>query len=192
MSTVLDKIFKHKSDVCPWWLCWSFDNPFRKLIQNPYKILSPFVCEGDIVSDVGCGMGYFSIPMAHMVGQNGKVVAIDLQERMLEGLLNRARKKGLSERIITCHAESDSILYKDKVDFALAFWMVHEVPDRKKMFKQVCSILKKNSKLLFAEPVIHVSEKSYHESLNFALSEGLIWERNVGISLSHACLLKKK
>lgn len=182
----------HKSQVCPWWLCWSFDNVFRNIFQNPYKILSPFICEGYTVADVGCGMGYFSIPIAHIVGQNGKVIAIDLQEHMLNGLLNRARKKGMSERITTCHAEPDSILYKDKVDFALAFWMVHEVADRKKLFKQICSILKKNSKLLFAEPKIHVSEKGYHESLTFALSEGFVWERDVRISLSHACLLKKK
>ena len=70
--------------VCPWWLCYSFDNPLRRLIHNPQRILSPYIKQGMTVLDAGCGMGYFSIGMAKMVGDSGKVIAVDLQQKMLD------------------------------------------------------------------------------------------------------------
>ena len=85
--------------TCPWWLLFTFDNPLRKLIHDPIKILSPFVESGDTVLDVGCGMGYFSLGLAELVGEKGKVIAADLQPQMLAGLSKRAASAGLDERI---------------------------------------------------------------------------------------------
>ncbi len=55
-------------NVCPWWLCPTFDNPLRRLIHNPDRILAGLVRPGEIALDLGCGMGYFSIPLARLVG----------------------------------------------------------------------------------------------------------------------------
>ena len=78
--------------VCPWWLGYLLASPLRRLLQDPDEIVRPYVAEGMIVLDVGSGMGFFSLPLAEMVGEIGKVVAIDLQEEMIKGLVQRAKK----------------------------------------------------------------------------------------------------
>ncbi|MHB8055658.1 MAG: hypothetical protein ACYDH3_10480 [Candidatus Aminicenantales bacterium] len=57
--------------ICPWWLCFTFDNPLRRLILKPEKILRPYLREGDRAIDVGSGMGTFTIPLAKLVGSRG-------------------------------------------------------------------------------------------------------------------------
>ena len=85
--------------VCPHWVGYLLINPLRKLFENPNKILGPFVQEGMIVLEPGCGMGYFTLPLARMVGPKGRIVAVDIQPKMLSGLRRRAQKAGLLSRI---------------------------------------------------------------------------------------------
>lgn len=59
---------ERENRVCPVEHAGSLDNKIRKWLQNPRKILQPFVSEGMTVLDLGCGPGFFSIDMAHMVG----------------------------------------------------------------------------------------------------------------------------
>ncbi len=124
---ILDKVFVRDKHVCPWWLCWSFDNFFRKLVQDPEEIIKPYVREGSTVLDIGCGMGYFTIPLARLVGEKGQVIAIDIQEQMLSALQRRAKRAGLERGIVLQLNTQDSLRVNTKGDFALAFWMVHEV-----------------------------------------------------------------
>ena len=90
---------RSKQPTCPWWFLFTFDNPLRKLYQNPERILAPYINEGDLVADLGCGMGYFSLPLARLVGDDGKVTAVDLQPQMLDGVKRRADRAGLQNRI---------------------------------------------------------------------------------------------
>jgi ubiquinone/menaquinone biosynthesis C-methylase UbiE len=76
--------------VCPWWLAYTFDNRLRRLIHNPQKILSGYVQEGMTVMDIGCGMGYFTLGLAELVGDAGQVLAVDLQQQMLDIMMKRA------------------------------------------------------------------------------------------------------
>ena len=86
--------------VCPWWVGYFIDNPLRRWIHNPEQILRPYVKPGMRVLDFGCGMGLFAIAMAKMVGDDGCVVAVDLQRRMLDTLKKRAAKAGVAARIL--------------------------------------------------------------------------------------------
>ena len=80
--------------VCPWWGGYFIDNPIRRLFHNPEKIVGPYVKPGMTAMDVGCGMGFCSIAMAKIVGDSGQVIAVDLQQKMLEVLRQRADKGG--------------------------------------------------------------------------------------------------
>ena len=71
------------SHVCPWWGGDFLDNRLRRLIHDPEMIVGPYVKPGMTVMDVGCGMRLFSIPMARMVGDEGRVIAVDLRQKML-------------------------------------------------------------------------------------------------------------
>jgi 2-polyprenyl-3-methyl-5-hydroxy-6-metoxy-1,4-benzoquinol methylase len=101
MKNIFDIIFARGKHVCPWWACYSFDNPVRKLFQDPYKILSPYVKQGFTVIDIGPGMGYFTIPLLKLAGKDGRVIAVDIQEKMLTVLKRRAIKAGVNGNLMT-------------------------------------------------------------------------------------------
>lgn len=129
----------NKKHVCPWWLCFTFDNPLRRIFHDPVTILGSYVRRGDTAVDIGPGMGFFTIPLAKLVGPAGKVIAVDIQPRMLSALAARAQKHGVAAIIRTHLAEPDSLALREKADFILAFWMAHEVPDLKKFFQKSAS-----------------------------------------------------
>ncbi len=191
MNKISDYIFFRVKHVCPRWLCFTFDNVFRKLLQDPYKILRPYIKEGDTVLDVGPGIGYFTIPLAEMVGDNGRVIAADIQQKMLAAIKKRAERRGMQERIDLKLSLPDSLDVKTKVDFILAFWMVHEVPNKQRFFAELYSLLKDDGKFLMVEPKIHVTKAKFAESVHLALKTGFILGHSPHISLSKSALFIK-
>ena len=189
MKNPFDCLFIQDRHVCPWWLCFTFDNLIRKLFHNPENILAPYVHEGDTVLDVGPGMGYFSIPLARMVGDKGKVIAADVQAPMLAALRKRVQKQGLEGRVVLHLCKPDSIGIRDPIDFALAFWMVHEVPDPTKFFHEIRLLLKPTGKLMLAEPTIHVTRPMFEETLRRAEEVGFVVTENPKISMSRTAVL---
>ena len=104
-------------------------------------------------------MGYFTIPLARLVGDSGKVIAADLQQRMLDGIKRRAFKAGVQDRIKLHRSKPDSIGISESIDFCLAFWMVHEVPDVL-FLSEMASRLKPDGLLLVVEPKIQFQQKT--------------------------------
>jgi len=177
--------------VCPVESAKGLDNFFRKLVQNPKKILKDCVKEGMTVLDVGCGPGFFSVEIADMVGASGKVIAADLQQGMLDKIKNKIEGTEI-ENIIDLHkCEEDRIGISTKVDLVLAIYMVHEVPDQDKFLKEMYSILKPNGTLFIVEPSFHVSKKAFEETVNRANAIGFSQVKRPGMILSRAVVLKK-
>jgi ubiquinone/menaquinone biosynthesis C-methylase UbiE len=183
-----DKVTGQKF-VCPWWLCFTFDNPLRKLLHNPEAILGPCIQSGNNVIDVGAGMGYFSIPMAKLVGPTGHVTAIDVQTEMLSALAKKAQRRGVSERITTHLASPGSLDHHSKADFILAFWMVHEVPDQRRFLAEIYNLLKPDGRFLLVEPIVHVSKKSFLKTLKTAEDIWFFVKESPRIRISHSALL---
>ena len=186
-NPVITLLFRDKH-VCPWWCCYAFDNFLRKLFHDPEKILRPYVAEGNTVLDIGPGMGYFSIPLASMVGEEGKVIAVDIQPEMLKVLQKRAKKAGVEHQIIPHLCKNDSLGLNTRVDFILAFWMVHEVPDQLVFFKEIKSLLKPSGKFLLSEPILHVNQAMVDETMKKAESVGLVLKEKPKIFLSRSAL----
>ena len=185
------KMFREQS-VCPWWLAWTFDNPLRRFVQDPAKIVGPHVREGMTVADIGCGMGYFSIAMAKMAGERGTVIAVDLQQQMLDLMLRRARRAGAGPQIRSVLAAEDDIGIGEPVDFVLLFWMVHEVKNIPRFFGQVFSLLNPGGSALYAEPRFHVSRMRFEEILDLARAAGFHVTSDGPVAFSRAALLSKK
>ena len=161
--------------VCPPWKGYLLLNPLRKLLENPNKILGQFVREGMTVLEPGCGMGYFSLPLARLVGPEGRVVVVEIQPKMLSALERRARKAGLLSRMELRQARADRLGVEDlaaAVDFAGALHLVHEVPDQSSFFTEIWEILKPGSKLLVIEPRGHVSQDQFERSVDVAETIG--------------------
>lgn len=180
-----------KNRICPVERAGSLDNRFRRWLQDPQKIVGPFVKEHMTVVDLGCGPGFFSVDMAQMVGEHGRVIAADVQDGMLQRL--RAKIKGtvLEKRIVLHKCKNGKIGIAAQVDFILAFYMVHEIPDKGCFFTEIESILKPDALLLMVEPPFHVSSKTFNQTLEIARAAGLIVNERPRILLSKAVLMKK-
>ncbi len=177
--------------VCPWWFAYTFDNRLRRILHKPEKIFAPYLREGMTALDIGCGMGFFSIGMAKIVGDRGSVISVDLQQEMLDILEKRAKHAGVSDRITRHRCKPDDIGNHRDVDFVLTFWMAHEVPNQEQLLKQIYTALKSGAKYLLAEPKIHVPHARYQEILTLARQVGFIQLETPLIRLSRATLFNK-
>jgi ubiquinone/menaquinone biosynthesis C-methylase UbiE len=182
-----------KNRVCPVELANSLDSKIRRWLQNPQKILSPFVKEGMKVLDVGCGPGFFSVELAKMVGTSGKVYAVDLQEGMLQKLHNKIYGTPLEQIIQLIKCEKDKIVVPEKVDFILAFYMVHEVPDKDKLFAALKNLLNDRGDLLIVEPkLFHVSKKEFALTISKAEAAGFKAAEGPKLPFSFSSILRIK
>jgi 2-polyprenyl-3-methyl-5-hydroxy-6-metoxy-1,4-benzoquinol methylase len=180
--------------ICPAWLGYFLLNPIRKLFEDPERMLGGVVREGMTVLEPGCGMGYFTIPLAKMVGESGKIVAVDIQPGMLSALKRRALKAGLSERIEIRQAAEGGLGLEDlasRVDLVIAIHMVHEVTDRESFFRQTWNVLKPDGRLLLVEPQFHVSRKEMEKTVSLARGVGFVAVEGMKGLPSRGVLLEK-
>ena len=174
--------------VCPWWLSFFVSGPARRLFHNPEKILRGLVRKGQVVADLGCGSGLFSIPLAKMVGDEGRVIAVDIQEKMLEYVRRKAEKAGVSSRIKLHQSQRYQLGIDEQVDFALAFYLAHEVPDLDAFFKEIVSLLKPEAHFLLVEPKMHVNASRFQKTVDTAYDAGLKVESEWKVNLSRGVL----
>lgn len=180
-------------DICPYnpWTLAMLDNLLRKFLQNPENIVGDYIQPGMKVLDIGCGPGFFTLPMAQMVGPLGTVIAIDVQKEMLDLVEQKSKQLGLVDRIWFHQCKADSLDLQEQVDFILSFYMVHEVPDRDTFFSEVADLLVSGGKYLIVEPVFHVSPSAFEDTLNHAISAGFRIVSKPKIRLSRCALLTK-
>ncbi len=188
---LLDKIHFLDHDLCPWWFAYTFDNPVRRLLHKPERVVGSHVKEGMTTLDIGCGMGHFSIGMAKLVGNGGKVISVDLQQKMLDKVRKRAERSGVANRISLRLCKQDDIGVAEKVDFALTFWMAHEVTDQKRMFEQIRSILNDGGKWMLAEPRLHTSAARFEKEVGVAQESGFRVVERPAVTMSFAAVLEK-
>lgn len=190
-KSFLDKLLWRNQHTCPWQICFTFDNPLRRLVQNPEKILRKYVKPLDTVMDIGCGMGYFTIALCRLVGDKGNVLAVDLQSEMLEGVKKRAVENGVSSQLKLHKCSAEKIGITDKFDFILTFWMAHEVKNLESFFSEIASLLKPKGKILIAEPLLHVTAEKFNNEISLLRKNGFEVLENPKIFFSRAALLQK-
>jgi len=184
----------HQSRVCPWWLGYFLASPVRRLFQDPASTVRPYVRPGMTVLEPGPGMGFFTLALARQVGSKGKVVAVDVQPRMLAGLKRRSAKAGLLQRVDARLATKDSLGLNDlrgTIDFTLAMAVVHETPGPGWFFDQVAEAMKPGGVVLLAEPTGHVKEAEFEAELEAAIAAGFAIAGRPTMPHSRAALLEK-
>jgi 2-polyprenyl-3-methyl-5-hydroxy-6-metoxy-1,4-benzoquinol methylase len=182
-----------KTSICPWWLGFLLINPLRKLVHNPDKLFQTTIKPGMRIIDYGSAMGYFSLPMAKMAGDTGKVYCFDIQKRMLEGLVNRAKKAKLEHQIVPCLISQNENYnnLNGTADFVLLFAVAHEVPDQQQLFYFLHRLTKQGGSLFFAEPKGHVNQVAFNRSVSIATEAGYTLIESLKVRNSNAVLLRK-
>ena len=191
MKNLIDKIILRGQHTCPWWLAYTFDNPLRRWLHNPQNIFAGLVGPGQTAIDIGCGMGYFTIPLARLVGPEGKVIAVDLQEQMLSRVRKRAERAGVLDRIELHLTGHESLGLSEPAHLILAFWMVHEVKDRCGFLREVAGLLNPGGHFLVAEPLMHVSAEDLQRTVALARTAGLEMTGQPKIGWSRTALFRR-
>jgi ubiquinone/menaquinone biosynthesis C-methylase UbiE len=167
--------------------------PFRKLSENPRRILSPFVKKGMKILEPGCGMGFFTIEAARLAGPDGRVYAVDLQERMINSLERRVQRVGLSNVVESRLCPADTLGVSDlegSIDLVLAFCLVHEVPDPDRLFREFRKVLRPGGRCFVIEPAAHVTKETFEASLEAARGAGFAVIAGPEVRKSHTAVLE--
>ncbi|MEA3232082.1 MAG: class I SAM-dependent methyltransferase [Thermodesulfobacteriota bacterium] len=170
---------------------WTFDNFLRPLLHNPEKLFSSYVKPGMRVMDVGCGAGFAVLGMAKLVGETGKVIAVDVQPEMLAKVEKRKQKAGFQNRIETHLSRADALQVSGPFDFVNAFYMAHEVPDTDHFLREIYECLGPDGAFLIVEPKFHVSKNRFQAMLETARKVGFKESGHPQILFSRAVVLTK-
>lgn len=181
-----------RQHICPWWMGYLHTSPVRKLLHDPKKIILPFIEKGMNVLEIGPGMGWFSLPIAHAVGPEGKLYAVDIQQRMLDGVHRRAEKAGVASRI-ECRLSNEASLpvddLKETVSVTFAFAAVHEIPCKDRLFQQIHTAMIPAGTMIMMDPERHCSRDEFKESVAAAEACGFAARPGPELRRYHSAVL---
>ncbi len=181
----------NKHRVCPWWLAYFFDNQLRRLMHPPARLLGPYVKEGMTALDLGCGFGHYSLGMARLTGKTGKVVAVDVQQKMLDKTMSRARKAGLADIVEPVLCDGRGIGLPLTLDFALASNSLHEAPDPAGLLGELFTMLSPGALFLLIEPCVHLKQEEFETEVAMARTAGFTEVDRPRIPGQRCSLLRK-
>jgi ubiquinone/menaquinone biosynthesis C-methylase UbiE len=171
------------------------DTRLRRFLYRPDRLAEKYVNPGNRVLDFGCGPGFFTREFAKRVGENGEVFSVDLQDEMLAILRGKLGPEGLMSRIRTHQCKPDSINLPADLngtfDAAFTIFVVHEVPDPAKLFREIAMLLKPDGRLFYTEPPFVVSGKEFRDNLALAEEAGFRQVERSWFFVNRAVGLKK-
>jgi ubiquinone/menaquinone biosynthesis C-methylase UbiE len=154
-----------------------------------------YVKPGNRVLDFGCGPGFFTREFAKRVGDTGTVIAADLQQEMLDILREKLGKEGLLPRIRTHRCVPDSLNLTPErdgtVDAAFAIFVIHEVPDPAKLFREIAALVKPGGTFFYSEPPFIVSGGEFRDTIVQAEEAGLRLVETSFFFVNRAAVLRK-
>lgn len=195
MSTATHNLPASDRHLCPPWVGYLLVCPLRRLFESPERILGPHVRPGMTVLEPGCAMGYFTLPLARIVGPEGRVLCTEIQPRMLERLEKRARAAGLEDRIeasLTSATDLGLERWTTQVDFVAALHVIHEMADPRRSLDQLYAMLRPGGRMLVLEPRGHVSDDRFALSLEQARGVGFVELAPPQVPRNHVALLEKR
>jgi ubiquinone/menaquinone biosynthesis C-methylase UbiE len=106
---------------------------------------------GDIVADIGSGSGTFSIPMAKAIAPNGILYAVDIDQKMLDYVAERAKKEGLTNVRTVLGVNDDPKLPVKDVDVAFFHRVLHMIEHRQLYLNATAPYLKPDGRIVIID-----------------------------------------
>lgn len=123
----------------------------RKLLPPEQTLISLGLQEGDIMADIGCGIGYFSIPASEIVGEDGKIFAMDISSEMLKDVEIKIIENHISNMETVLTEENNLKLEDNKVTFAFISLVLHEANEKGNFISEIKRILSPEGKIAIVE-----------------------------------------
>jgi len=172
------------------------DTRLRRFIYRPDRLAEKYVKPGSRILDIGCGPGFFTREFAKRAGVGGQVFAVDLQEEMLDILRKKLEPEGIMPRIRTHRCAPDSLRLPTDLngtfDTAFAIFVVHEVPDPERLFREISLVLKPGGTFFYSDPLIVVPGGEFRDNLALAERAGLRLAERRFYFLNRAAVLRKE
>jgi ubiquinone/menaquinone biosynthesis C-methylase UbiE len=177
------------------------ERPERQVEEKPDELIKALDFKaGEAVADVGAGSGYLSAPIARIVGTNGTVFAVEIQQEMLDLLINKMKAQGIANVKPVLGTISDTKLPNAAVDTVLMVDVYHEFSHPYEMMRSICSSLKKNGRVVFVEyraedpdvPIKKVHKMSVAQVRKEAAGLPLKWEKTLeNLPRQHIIIFRK-
>lgn len=128
------------------------DRPEREKEEHVSKLLPPLkIKPGDQVADIGAGSGYYSLKIAKLVGEQGKVYANDIQPEMLAIIKEKMKKQNIANIEPILCTENDPKLPEGKVDMIFMVDVYHEMSHPYEVMEKMIASLKPGGRVVFVE-----------------------------------------
>lgn len=138
LVVVVCLVWRWASWPCPAWLVPLLENPYFEAVAGAEALLDRAgIRSGMRVLDAGCGPGRVTLPTALRVGPSGRVIALDIQPRMLQKLENRIKSQSLTNVELLLAGLGDSKLPATEFDVALLVTVLGEIPDKVAALREI-------------------------------------------------------
>ena len=146
--------WRYQSLACPASLTWLLENPYMNAVAGAEIIIQRLHLDSGMnVLDIGSGPGRLSLPIAKYIGSNGKIVALDIQPKMLEKLKLRAREEGIKNISLIKAGAGEGKTENNYFDRALAVTVLGEIPDKHRALAEIYQTLKQGGILSVTEVI---------------------------------------
>lgn len=126
----------------------------REVWQRPDDIVAALaLTAGSRVADIGAGDGFFTARLSRAVGAEGRVLAVDIDQKMLERLKQLLRRDKLSNVDVIRSESNDPHLPANSLDAVLIVNAYHEMTEHAAMLEHIRKALRTNGRLVIVEPI---------------------------------------
>lgn len=146
---------------------------------------------GMVIADIGAGSGVVSMLMAEQIGADGRILAVDVQQKMLNRLVKRARQRGLSNITPVKGTSKSPNLKPASVDLVILVDVYHEFDFPFEMLQQISGALKPGGRVAFVEyrkedpsvpiKLVHKMTEAQVKKEASLPEFGLRWKETIGI-----------
>ena len=186
-------VSRRKSLPCPSWLyrMVEMENPLAKNSQAKTIIAGLGVAEGMTVLDAGCGPGRVTLPLAKAVGADGKVIAVDLQQGMLDVVQRKAQQENFTMIEFAKLPLGEGKLPAYQADRAVMAAVLGEIPQQAAALQEVFAALKPGGVLAIAETIFDPHYQRKAHVLDLAQAAGFAEVGFTGNALAYTVYLQK-
>jgi precorrin-6B methylase 2 len=168
------------------------ERPEREKEEQSTKMIDSLGLKpGMIVADIGAGSGVLTLMMTDKVGENGKVVAVDIQQKMLDRLAKKLKERQVDNVELVLGTDKSPRLPKESIDLALMVDVYHEFAYPYEMMLEISKAMKPGGRVVFVEfrmedpdvpikPVHKMSEAQVKKEISQP-EFGLKWKETIGV-----------